>query len=160
MCKYINTRRDGALLPILYLNSYSDSQRTIFGSMDNTELCCLFSGYGYQPCIIDDFQDIDRELSSALSWAVDVIYKIQLDGKADQEGFVKARWPMIVLRLPKRWGYPDLRPEEHLTGSFHGREVLLPHAKINQTELQHLQSWLKTYEPAEILRDGEDLSGN
>jgi xylulose-5-phosphate/fructose-6-phosphate phosphoketolase len=49
--------------------------------MDNAELCCLFSGYGYRPCIVDDVQDIDRELSSALYWAVEVIREIQLAAK-------------------------------------------------------------------------------
>ncbi|KIW48901.1 uncharacterized protein PV06_01460 [Exophiala oligosperma] len=157
MCKYINPTQDGALLPILYMSSAEDKQQTIFGSMDDAELCCLFSGYGYRPCIVDDVADIDRELSSALYWAVEVIKEIQLAAKAGEHDLVKPRWPIIILRISRRWGYPLLDPDEHLSGSFHGREVLLPHAKINQKELQHLQDWLKSYKPAEIFQ-GDQVS--
>ncbi|KIX06181.1 uncharacterized protein Z518_04155 [Rhinocladiella mackenziei CBS 650.93] len=159
MCKYIDPKQDGALLPILYLSSFQSSQKTIFGSMDNAELCCLFAGYGYKPYIVDDIEDIDRELNTALSWAVETIQEIQLAAKAGETALLKPRWPMIILRIPGSWGYPLLGPGEHLAGSFHGREVLLPHAKINKTELQHLQDWLQSYKPADILPGGRISEG-
>ncbi|EXJ53308.1 uncharacterized protein A1O5_13455 [Cladophialophora psammophila CBS 110553] len=153
MCRYIDPKKSGAVLPILYLKGFKSGGRTIFGSMDNSELCCLFAGYGYEPCIVDDINDIDRELNTALSWAVESIQNIQIDAQAGSSND-KPRWPMIILRIPEGWGYPHLAPGEHFAGSFHGHEVLLPRAKIHQGELQHLQEWLKSYQPGEVLPEG------
>ena len=158
MCKYIDPKQSGASIPVLCLNTFKGDHHTIFGSMDDAELCCLFTGYGYQPCIVDDMHDIDRELHTTLSWAIETVREIQLNAKARvRRG--KPRWPIIILRIPKDWGYPKLGQNEHLTGSFHGHEILLPHAKINQRELQHLQDWLTSYRPADIFL-GDRISDN
>ncbi|KAK7887788.1 hypothetical protein LTR67_009691 [Exophiala xenobiotica] len=101
----------------------------------------------------------DGALLPILYLSVEVIREIQLAAKAGEHDAVKPRWPMIILRIPKRWGYPLLDPEEHLSGSFHGREILLPHVKINQRELQHLQDWLRSYKPADILPGGQVSEG-
>src|SRR3989449_342528 len=45
--KFINPASDGAVLPVLHLNSYKISSRTILGSMSDEELQALFRGYGY-----------------------------------------------------------------------------------------------------------------
>lgn len=153
MCRYIDPKTSGAVLPILYLNCYSSNGTTIFGTMENSELCCLFAGYGYQPCLVDDMLDIDRELSATLSWALETIRGIQLAAKSGDRS-VKPRWPMIILRVPRGWGYPKLNGSKRLAGSLHGHEVLLPHAKINATQLRQLQEWLTSYKPAEILAGG------
>ncbi|EXJ77503.1 hypothetical protein A1O3_09729 [Capronia epimyces CBS 606.96] len=165
MCRYIDPNTSGAVIPILYLNCYNGNgngnSKTIFGSMENSELCCLFSGYGYQPTIVDDIQDIDRELSMALSWALETIRDIQLAAKSGDRS-LKPRWPMIILRVPQGWGYPRLTNEESESntrlagsGSFHGHQVLLPQAKFNPGQLRQLQEWLASYKPAEILAGGK-----
>lgn len=41
-CKYIDPAESGAVLPILHLNGFKISERTIFGCMDNKELTALF----------------------------------------------------------------------------------------------------------------------
>jgi len=68
--------------------------------MDNKEIVCLFTGYGYQVRIVEDLNDIDNDLHSSMLWAVEEIRKIQ---KAARSGkpIMKPRWPMIVLRTPK-----------------------------------------------------------
>ncbi|EHY55943.1 putative phosphoketolase [Exophiala dermatitidis] len=153
MCRYIDPGTSGAVLPILYLNCYNNCGKTIFETMENSELCCLFSGYGYQPCLVDDIQDIDRELSMALSWALETIREIQLAARSGDKSF-KPRWPMIILRIPRSWGYPELNGQQGIPGRFHGQEVLLPHAKFNGDQLRQLQKWLASYKPAELLPGG------
>ena len=88
------------MIPILHVNGFKISERTIFGCMDDKELACLFSGYGYQVSIVDELDHIDDQLSSSLEWALSEIRKIQ---KAARSGdpIVKPRWPMIILRTPK-----------------------------------------------------------
>src|ERR671924_285919 len=50
--KFLNPAADGAVLPILHLNSYKISSETIFGSMSDSELSDLFRGYGYAVQIV------------------------------------------------------------------------------------------------------------
>lgn len=81
-------------------NGFKISERTIFGCMDNKELVCLFSGYGYQVRIVQDLDNIDDDLQDALQWAVAEIKKIQKAARSG-EPIAKPRWPMLVLRTPK-----------------------------------------------------------
>jgi xylulose-5-phosphate/fructose-6-phosphate phosphoketolase len=98
--KYLDPRESGAVIPILHANGFKISERTIFGCMDDKELVCLFSGYGYQVLIVEDLEHIDDRLQNALEWALAEIKKIQ---KAARSGkpIVKPRWPMLVLQTPK-----------------------------------------------------------
>lgn len=68
--------------------------------MDDKELICLFSGYGYQVAVVENIDNMDTLLSSTLEWALSEIRKIQ-DAARSGEPIVKPRWPMIVLRTPK-----------------------------------------------------------
>src|SRR5256714_1072999 len=47
--KFINPRRDGAVLPILHLNEYKIANPTVLGRMGNEQLTKLFTGYGWKP---------------------------------------------------------------------------------------------------------------
>lgn len=87
--------------------------------MDDKELMCLFTGYGYQVCIVDDLEHINDDLHGALEWALAEIKQIQ---KAARSGkaLVKPRWPMIVLRTPK----VHLRVVAHLC--MHGEDADMP----------------------------------
>ena len=98
--KYIDPKESGAVLPILHLNGFKISERTIFGCMDNKELVSLFSGYGYQVRLVEDLEDIDTDLHFSMAWAVDEIQKIQKAARSGQP-MVKPRWPMLILRTPK-----------------------------------------------------------
>lgn len=102
--KYIDPAESGAVLPILHVNGFKISERTIFGCMDNKELITLFTGYGYQVRIVENLEDIDTDLHNSMAWAVDEIHKIQ---KAARSGkpIMKPRWPMLVLRTPKVGSY-------------------------------------------------------
>lgn len=41
--KYIDPAESGAVLPILHVNGFKISERTIFGTMDNKEVVALFT---------------------------------------------------------------------------------------------------------------------
>lgn len=87
-------------MPILHVNGFKISERTIFGCMDDKELIALFSGYGYQVAVVEGIDTIDVQLSSTLEWALSEIRRIQTAARTGK-AIAKPRWPMIVLRTPK-----------------------------------------------------------
>ncbi|GKZ78218.1 hypothetical protein AnigIFM56816_001604 [Aspergillus niger] len=154
--KYIDPAESGAVLPILHVNGFKISERTIYGCMDNKELVSLFTGYGYQVRIVENLDDIDADLHSSMMWAVEEIHKIQ---KAARSGkpIMKPRWPMIVLRTPKGWSGPKELHGSFIEGSFHSHQVPLPNAKKDKEELQALQKWLSSYNPHELFTETGDI---
>ncbi|KAG6373448.1 putative phosphoketolase [Boletus reticuloceps] len=147
--KYIDPVESGAVLPILHLNGFKISERTIFGCMDDKELIALFSGYGYQVCIVDDLPNIDKDLAGAMEWALGEISRIQHAARS-KKPIVKPRWPMLILRTPKGWSCPKVLHGEFIEGSFRSHQVPLPEAKTSEEELQMLQDWLASYRPEEL----------
>ncbi|KAG6856505.1 hypothetical protein H0H87_003698 [Tephrocybe sp. NHM501043] len=147
--KYIDPAESGAVLPILHVNGFKISERTIFGVMDNKEIIALYTGYGYHVRVVEDIDDIHNDLAASLEWAVSEIRKIQ---KAARSGspIVKPRWPMLVLRTPKGWTGPKTLHGEFIEGSFRSHQVPLPLAKTDPEELALLQKWLETYNPKEL----------
>jgi xylulose-5-phosphate/fructose-6-phosphate phosphoketolase len=156
--KYLDPAESGAVIPILHVNGFKISERTIFGCMDDKEIVALFSGYGYQVCIVEQIDEIDVELSSALEWSVSEIKKIQ---KAARQGqpIVKPRWPMIVLRTPKGWTGPKKVDGQFIEGSFHSHQIPVPKAGEDEEHLGILQDWLKSYDVDKLLGSGKPADG-
>ncbi|KAJ6262541.1 hypothetical protein Dda_3352 [Drechslerella dactyloides] len=148
--KYLDPAESGAVIPILHVNGFKISERTIFGCMDDKEIVCLFSGYGYQVRFVEDLENIDDDMAAAMDWALSEIRKIQ---KAAREGnaIVKPRWPVIIMRTPKGWGCPAQLGDKLIEGSFHSHQVPLPAAKKDEDQLKLLEGWLKSYNVAELI---------
>src|SRR5690242_17293972 len=51
--KFLNPRRDGAVLPILHLNGYKIASATVLARISHDELEKLFTGYGYHPYFVE-----------------------------------------------------------------------------------------------------------
>ncbi|KAK1223327.1 hypothetical protein PQX77_013804 [Marasmius sp. AFHP31] len=150
--KYIDPVESGAVLPIVHVNGFKISERTIYGTMDDKELTALFTGYGYQTRIVQDLDNIDNDLAASLDWALSEIHKIQ-DAARSGNPIVKPRWPVLILRSPKGWHGPKEFHGELIEGSFHAHQVPLPNAKSDAEELKLLESWLKSYSPDELFND-------
>ena len=121
--------------------------------MDDREIACLFAGYGYQPRIVEDLDNIDADMHATLEWAVEEIRKIQHAARTGNP-ITKPRWPMIVLRTPKGWGCPKGAHGNIIEGSFRSHQVPLPDAGRDASELASLQEWLASYKPQELFPDG------
>ncbi|KAF4613835.1 hypothetical protein D9613_007622 [Agrocybe pediades] len=147
--KYIDPAESGAVLPILHVNGFKISERTIFGVMDDKEITSLFSGYGYQVRIISDLPNLDNDIAASMEWALGEIKKIQQAARSGNP-IVKPRWPMLVLRTPKGLSGPKSLDGEFIEGSFHSHQVPLPGAKTSGKELRALQDWLSSYKPQEL----------
>ncbi|KAH8589116.1 XFP N-terminal domain-containing protein [Bisporella sp. PMI_857] len=142
--KYIDPAESGAVIPIVHVNGFKISERTIYGCMDDKELVALFTGYGYQTRFVEDLEDIDRDLATSMQWALDEIRKIQKAARAGK-AIMKPRWPVLIMRTPKGWSGPKKVDGEFVEGSFHSHQVPLMAAKTNQDQLADLQKWLKSY---------------
>ena len=152
--KYIAPAESGAVLPIVHVNGFKISERTIYGCMDEKEMVTLFTGYGYQCRFVEDLEDIDADMCRSMEWALDEIHKIQ---KAARSGkpIMKPRWPVLIMRTPKGWGAPHKVHGEFVEGSFRAHQVPLMAARSDRSELKQLQEWLVAYKPGELFtQDG------
>jgi xylulose-5-phosphate/fructose-6-phosphate phosphoketolase len=153
--KYIDPKESGAVLPILHVNGFKISERTIYGCMDDREIVALFSGYGFQVRIVEDLEKINADLAGSLEWALHEIKSIQHVARSDKP-IVKPRWPMIVLRTPKGWSGPKKLGDQIIEGSFHSHQVPLPKAKTDPEQLNALQAWLSSYNITDLF-DGNGM---
>ncbi|KAF8331506.1 phosphoketolase [Cantharellus anzutake] len=161
--KFIDPKESGAVLPILHLNGYKISERTVPGTMDDLELAALFTGYGYQVRFVEygplaeskeeekrKEYELNVNTAVSLEWAYEEIRKIQ---KAARSGnpITKPRWPIIILRTPK--GYTGPRSVDGLPvlGSFRAHQVPLPAAKTDDKQLASLGEWLKSYDVTPLI---------
>jgi xylulose-5-phosphate/fructose-6-phosphate phosphoketolase len=137
-------------LPIVHVNGFKISERTIYGTMDDAELVALFSGYGYQVRFVEDLDNIDADLASSMSWAVDVIRGIQ---KKAREGNaeVKPRWPVLIMRTPKGWGVPKVYNGQFIEGSYKSHQVPFPLPHEDDEQLQLVKGWLQSYKIHELI---------
>ncbi|MCB1080953.1 MAG: phosphoketolase family protein, partial [Chlamydiia bacterium] len=142
--KFINVKRDGAVLPILHLNGYKISGPTVFGRMADEKLEHFFKGCGYMPRFIEgeDPQVLHKEMWELLDWAYGAIRKLQ-KGAADKA----VDWPLIVMRTPKGWTGPKVVDGKKVEGTFRSHQVPLSDVINNQEHLKILEGWLRSYQP-------------
>ncbi|RKU47796.1 hypothetical protein DL546_006963 [Coniochaeta pulveracea] len=152
--KYLDPKESGAVIPILHVNGFKISERTIFGCMDDKEIVALFTGYGYQVRIVEDLEHINDDLHASMEWALAEVKKIQQAARTGKP-IEKPRWPMIVMRTPKGWSGPKKVEGQIIEGSFHSHQVPLPKAMDDETQLQALKDWLGSYHVGELIKDGK-----
>ncbi|KAJ9656600.1 hypothetical protein H2198_004834 [Neophaeococcomyces mojaviensis] len=150
--KYIDPAESGAVLPIVHVNGFKISERTIYGCMDDKEISALFTGYGYQPRVVDDLDDIDADLNNSMEWALSEIKRIQGAARSGKP-ILKPQWPVLILRTPKGWSGPKEVHGQFVEGSFRAHQVPLAAAKTDPEELKQLQEWLASYKVDELLSD-------
>jgi xylulose-5-phosphate/fructose-6-phosphate phosphoketolase len=145
----------------LHANGYKIGERTITGAMDNLELACLFTGYGYQVRIVeygalaeggsDDEHNINinYDMAASMEWALEEIKKIQSAARSGKP-ITKPRWPMIVMRTPKGWSGPVHSAGNAIEGSWRAHQVPLPAAATDEGEFGLLTKWLESYNPKHL----------
>ncbi len=147
--KFLDPARDGAVLPILHLNGYKISNPTILSRISDEELISLFSGYGWEPIIVEGHEamDMHKKMSKALDKCIDKIKKIQNGAKGKKE-IKRPIWPMIILKTPKGWTGPKVVDDNVIEGTFRAHQVPIDMSKDSHIEL--LEEWLRSYHPEEL----------
>ena len=74
--KFLNPRRDGAVLPILHLNGYKINNPSILSRISHQELEDLLIGYGYTPYFVEgsDPETMHQAIASTLEHCIQEIH--------------------------------------------------------------------------------------
>ena len=158
--KLLDPATCGAVLPILHLNGYKISGPTIFGRMNDKELEDLFSGYGYEPILVDAYTeaDVHQKMAQSLDKAVKKIRDIQNTARKKKAVVERPRWPMLILRSPKGWhSIPEL-DGKRIEDNHYSHQVIAEEAKTNSEHLEALENWLRSYKVADLFSEKEFLA--
>lgn len=151
--KFLNPRRDGAVLPILHLNGFKIANPTILARIPQAELAQLMRGYGYEPYFVegDEPMAVHQALAQALNQSLAQIHAIQLTARTTTTA-TRPQWPVIVLRTPKGWTGPKFVDGKAIEGTWRAHQV--PIADFQNTgHIEQLEAWLKSYAPHELFDD-------
>jgi xylulose-5-phosphate/fructose-6-phosphate phosphoketolase len=152
--KFVDPRRDGAVLPILHLNGYKIANPTVLARISDEELEALLRGYGHDPVFVtvedpDDTGTAHQQFAAALDRCLDGIADIQ---RRARNGELSGRpaWPMIVLRSPKGWTGPKELDGKLIEGYWRSHQVPFADARTDPAHREVLEEWLRSYRPDEL----------
>ena len=166
--KFLNSVRDGAVLPILHLNGYKIANPTVLARISQDELSHLMRGYGHTPYFVEaeerDLSDpllFHQKLAITLDNVLAHINAIQVAARIDGNS-KRPLWPMIVLKTPKGWTGPKIVDGKPSEGTWRAHQVPIAHFKPSDPDaavhLQLLEDWLKHYKPHELFDENGKLN--
>lgn len=150
--KFLDAAHDGAVLPILHLNGYKISSKTVFAAMSDRELASLFEGYGYDVSFVDiggpgaDVDAAHRAMARTLDEVHAAVRAIQAEARRGV-GRGVPEWPLIVLRSPKGWTGIRTLHGKPVEGSFRSHQVPAEDVRKDLEQLRALEGWLRSYGP-------------
>jgi len=149
--KWLDPRRDGAVLPILHLNGYKIANPTVLARIPEEELVALLSGYGYEPYVVagDDPATMHQTFAATLDACLDRIAEIQQHARSTGDA-TRPAWPMIVLRSPKGWTGPKEIDGKPVEGYWRSHQVPFGDVHSDASHLAVLEEWLRSYRPEEL----------
>jgi xylulose-5-phosphate/fructose-6-phosphate phosphoketolase len=156
--KFVDPRRDGAVLPILHLNGYKIANPTILARIPHEELAALFRGYGYAPRFVegDDPEEMHQLMAGTLAEVLEEIGRIQRAAR-EQGNPSRPGWPMIVLRTPKGWTGPKEIDGLPVEGTSRSHQVPFAEVRDKPEHLAALETWMQSYRPQELFDDSGAL---
>ena len=146
--KLIDPATNGAVLPILHVNGLKISGPTIFGRMSDQELKDLFTGYGYEPHIVEG-ENIDEKMIETMESCYQQIRAVQKEARRNP-GAVRPKFPMIILRTPKGMTTVKELRGKKIEGTILAHQVVFPTVRGDEEELRALEEWLRSYKFDEL----------
>jgi len=156
--KFLNPARDGAVLPILYLNGYKIANPTILGRASDEDLHHLFEGYGYEPFFVEGHEprDMHQQMASTFDRVFDRIREIQNEARTSKAPDICRRWPMIVLRSPKGWTGPKEVDGKKVESFWRAHQVPVSNCREDGSHRKILEDWMRSYDPEDLFgTDGQ-----
>ena len=156
--KFLDPRRDGAVLPILHLNGYKIANPTVLARIPERELLALFEGYGWEPVLVsggfdgEDTLAVHDRFAAALDRVLDAIAAIQAAARRE-ESAERPRWPLLIMRTPKGWTGPREVDGVPVEGTWRAHQVPLAGVRDSPEQLRRLETWLRSYRPEELFDD-------
>jgi xylulose-5-phosphate/fructose-6-phosphate phosphoketolase len=151
--KFIDPRRDGAVLPVLHLNGYKIANPTVLARIPEDELLSLLRGYGHSPYIVSgsDPTQMHQAFAATLDHCLEEIREIQHEARTSRTRPVPRRaWPMIVLRSPKGWTGPKEVDGHRVEGFFRSHQVPFADARQDAGHRTILENWMRSYGPENL----------
>lgn len=146
--KLIDPAVNGAVLPILHVNGYKISGPTIFSRMSDEELTSLFTGYGYEPIIVQG-ENLYEDMYKAMEDCYQKIAAIQKKARSGDKTFTP-RFPMIVMKSLKGWTTLEEVKGQKVEGTILAHQVVMPGVRGDEQELAALEEWLRSYHFEEL----------
>ena len=153
--KFLNPKRDGAVLPILHLNGYKIANPTLLARMSDEDLHSLFTGYGYEPFFVEGHEPekMHQLMAATFDSAFDRIKAIK--EQADLKSPERPRWPMIILRSPKGWTGPKVVDGKMVENHWRSHQVPVANCRADDSHRKILEDWMRSYDPEDLF----DASG-
>ena len=150
--KFMDPRRDGAVLPILHLNGYKIASPTVLARIPEDELLSLLRGYGWSPYVVAGSHPgkMHRAFAATLDRCLDDIAGIREEARSGRRTPGRRPWPMIVLRSPKGWTGPAEVDGVPVEGSWRSHQVPFANARDDDDHRQVLEEWMRSYRPDEL----------
>lgn len=143
--KLVHPSVNGTVLPIVHLNGYKISAPTVYGRMTDEELAQLFRGYGYEPYLVSQTNNVHQTMQTTLNHVHNKILESKSLPLTE-----RPLMPMIILRTEKGWsGVKELNGQK-VEGNYLSHQVVLTEAKTDPSQLQLLQDWLSSYKIQEL----------
>lgn len=145
--KFLNPQKDGAVVPLISLNSYKINNPTILSRISNEELFSLFRGYGYEAFLVEgsDSLEVHQKMIEAMDWSISRIKDVKASGKV-----FRPFWPLIILKTPKGWTAPKKFKNRFIEGYWRSHQVPFSDAHENPESLRMIEQWLLSYEPQKL----------
>ena len=152
--KFLNPKRDGAVVPILHLNGYKIANPTVLARIPHEELKRLLEGFGHAPHFVegDNPLEMHRQMATALEETMDDIGRVQRAARNGQRP-ERPRWPMIVLRSPKGWTCPKEVDGVPIEGTHRSHQVPVTGFAQHPERLSILEDWMRSYRPEELFTE-------
>ena len=149
--KFLDPKRDGAVLPILHLNGYKIANPTVLARISHDELEKLFIGYGYEPYFVEGeepeymHQTMAKTLDTIITKIKTIWHEARVEGNT-----TRPRWPIIILRSPKGWTGPKEVDGLKTEGHWRSHQVPLSQLDTKPEHITILENWMKSYKPEEL----------
>lgn len=140
--KFLNSQKDGHVLPILHLNGYKIANPTLLARISPEERRQFFNGLGYEPIEVvvgRNPNDIMQDHAN-MAQAIDAC----LQCFRTRNG----KHPLIILNSPKGWTGPATVDGKTVAGTFNAHQV-----PVDMSQPHHVQivnDWLQSYRPQEL----------
>ena len=157
--KWLDPRRDGAVLPILHLNGYKIANPAVLARIPDDELRSMLEGFGHTVYAVagDDPTQVHRRIAAVLDEVLDEIASIQAAARDGTSTGERPRWPMIVLRTPKGWTGPAAVDGKPVEDTWRSHQVPLSEVRTNPSHLALLEEWMRSYRPDELFDEAGTL---
>ncbi|MGQ5720668.1 phosphoketolase family protein [Pseudochrobactrum asaccharolyticum] len=155
--KFLNPKRDGAVLPILHLNGYKIANPTLLARMSDEDLHSLFTGYGYEPFFVEGHEPekMHQLMAATFDSTFDRIKAIK--EQADLKSPERPRWPMIILRSPKGWTGPKVVDGKMVENHWRSHQVPVANCRADDAHRKILEDWMRSYDPEDLFDESGKL---